>query len=267
MKQTMKDLAIYLLELGNECTYEEAYAMIDTTYQRFQKDLSLFLKMVYQHDTGSELKLNKLSKDSFDRLLESLKEISRQVPLKQIVDLIKKNNPCILYDFTLYKPGSWDLDNAILFYESIRDTLYEVFNSETSKQEDLDKANKSHKRMERIYNALRQELYTDIICNREYEEVIEKDLNKIMERLNKLREDEKTEKDRHKLAEIGFLIEELTDRAISICDPENNKILKQKLEEDLEEREKKHEERRKEKMRKKRKSHSAVLLSQSAPKE
>ena len=40
MKQTMKDLAIYLLELGNGYTYEEAYAMIDTTYQRFQKDLS-----------------------------------------------------------------------------------------------------------------------------------------------------------------------------------------------------------------------------------
>lgn len=253
MKQTMKDLAIYLLELGNGYTYEEAYAMIDTTYQRFQKDLSLFLKMVYQHDTGDELNLNKLSKDSFNILLKSLEEISRQVPVEQITDLIKKNSPCILYDFTLYEPGSWDLDNAILFYESIRDTLYEVFNSETSKPEDLDKAKKNHRRMERIYDDLRKELYIDIICNREYEEVIENDLNKIMERLNKLWEEEKTEKERHKLAEIEFLIEELTDRAISICDPENNKILKQKLEEDLKEREKKHEERMKEIIRKKRK--------------
>ncbi len=96
MKQTMKDLAIYLLELGNGYTYEEAYAMIDTTYQRFQKDLSLFLKMVYQHDTGDELNLNKLSKDSFNILLKSLEEISRQVPLKLIADLIKENSPCII---------------------------------------------------------------------------------------------------------------------------------------------------------------------------
>lgn len=159
----------------------------------------------------------------------------------------------ILYDFTQYEPGSWDLDNAILFYESIRDTLYEVFNNETSKQEDLDKAKKNHRRMRSIYDTLRKELYIDIICNREYEEVIERDLNKIMEKLRKLEEDEKTEKDRHKLAEIEFLIEELTDRAISICDPENNKILKQKLEEDLKRRKKKHEETMKEIIRKKRK--------------
>lgn len=253
MKQTMKDLAIYLLELGKGCTYEEAYTMIDTTYQRFQKDLSLFLKMVYQHDTGSELNLNKLSKDSFDKLLKSLEEISRQVPVEQITDLIKKNSPCILYDFTLYEPGSWDLDNAILFYESIRDTLYEVFNNETSKQEDLDKAKKNHRRMKSIYDALRKELYFDIICNREYEEVIERDLNKIRGKLRKLEEDEKTEKDRHKLAEIEFRIEELTDQAILRCDPVNNKILKEKLEEDLKRREKKREERMKEIVWKKRK--------------